>query len=70
MAPDERPRGGSTARRTTPRGQRVDPPGLDLLHLNDSGPETCHYLLEAYQNETWKAPGQGSGSGSSSAGYP
>ena len=43
---------------------------LDLWHLSDSVPDTCRYLLEAYQNETWKAPGQAGGSGSSPAGYP
>ena len=51
-------------------GGKVDPSDLDLLHLSDSVPETCRYLLEAYQNETWKAPGQGEGGGAAPAGYP
>jgi uncharacterized protein (TIGR00730 family) len=51
-------------------GAKIEQADLDLLHLSDSVPETCRYLLEAYQNETWQAPGQGGGSGSSPAGYP
>ena len=51
-------------------GGKVDPSDLDLLRVSDSVPETCRYLLEAYQNETWKAPGQAGGSGESPAGYP
>ncbi len=34
---------------------KIDPTDLDLLHVSDSVPETCRYLLEAYQNEGWKA---------------
>ncbi len=49
---------------------RIEQADLDLLHDSDSVPETCRYLLEAYQNETWKAPGQGAGSGPAPADYP
>jgi hypothetical protein len=51
-------------------GGKVDPSDLDLLRVSDSVPETCRLLLEAYQNETWKAPGQAGGSGSAPASYP
>jgi hypothetical protein len=51
-------------------GGKIDPSDLDLLRVSDSVPETCRLLLEAYQNESWKAPGQGGGSGSAPAGYP
>jgi len=37
------------------------PADLDLLRVSDSVPDTCRFLLEAYQNETWKTPGQGEG---------
>jgi uncharacterized protein (TIGR00730 family) len=50
------------------RGQ-IEQADLDLLHLSDSVPGTCRYLLEAYQDGSGRAPGRGSGSGSSSAGY-
>jgi hypothetical protein len=49
---------------------KIAPGDLDLLRVSDSVPETCRYLLEAYQHETWKAPGQAGGSGSAPAGYP
>jgi uncharacterized protein (TIGR00730 family) len=51
-------------------GGKVDSSDLDLLRVSDSVPDTCRYLLEAYQNESWKAPGQAGGSGSAQAGYP
>jgi hypothetical protein len=51
-------------------GAKNEQADLDLLHLSDSVLETCRYLLEAYQNESWKAPGQGGRSGSAPPGYP
>jgi uncharacterized protein (TIGR00730 family) len=49
---------------------KVDPGDLGLLRVTDSVPDTCQYLLEAYQDETWKAPGQAGAAGSEPAGYP
>jgi predicted Rossmann-fold nucleotide-binding protein len=51
-------------------GAKIEQADLDLLHLSDSVPAACRHLLEAYQNETWKAPGQGGGPGPAPAGYP
>jgi uncharacterized protein (TIGR00730 family) len=40
-------------------GAKIDPTDLDLLRVSDSVPETCRYLLEAYQNGSAPAPGSG-----------
>jgi uncharacterized protein (TIGR00730 family) len=31
---------------------KIDPADLDLLHVSDSVPDTCRFLLESYQGET------------------
>jgi uncharacterized protein (TIGR00730 family) len=35
---------------------KIEQADLDLLHLSDSVPETCRYLLDAYQSEGPQAP--------------
>jgi uncharacterized protein (TIGR00730 family) len=47
---------------------KIDPTDLGLLHLSDSVPDTCQYLLAAYQHETWQG-GEGS-SGAEPHTYP
>jgi predicted Rossmann-fold nucleotide-binding protein len=49
---------------------KIDAADLALLHVSDSVPDTCRFLLEAYQDETWKTPGQAGAAGSGAAGYP
>jgi hypothetical protein len=49
---------------------KIDPGDLALLRVSDSVPDTCRFLLEAYQTESWKTPGQAGAAGSEPAGYP
>jgi uncharacterized protein (TIGR00730 family) len=46
---------------------KVDASDLELLRLSDSVPDTCQYLLAAYQTEEWKAS---SSAGSEPHQYP
>jgi uncharacterized protein (TIGR00730 family) len=49
---------------------KIDPSDLDLLRVSDSVEDTCRHLLEAYQGESWRAPGQAGAAVSGAAGYP
>jgi uncharacterized protein (TIGR00730 family) len=35
---------------------KIDPQDLDLLHVSDSVPDTCRFLLETYQGESGTGP--------------
>jgi uncharacterized protein (TIGR00730 family) len=48
---------------------KIDAADLALLRVSDSVPHTCRFLLDAYQNETWKTPGQAGAAGTGVAGY-
>jgi uncharacterized protein (TIGR00730 family) len=49
---------------------KIDPADLDLLHLSDSVPGVCQYLLDSYQCDTPTAPRTGEGSVSDPHSYP
>jgi hypothetical protein len=50
---------------------KIDASDLGLVRVSDSVEDTCRYLLEAYQDESWRAlPGQAGAAGSGAAGYP
>jgi hypothetical protein len=49
---------------------KIDAADLALLRVSDSVPDTCRFLLEAYQHETWKAPGHAGAAEAEPAGYP